>query len=168
MRIQAALILCLSWLPMLASAEQIRPGLWEFTGNMQSDDQAMPDMQQMLDQLKSMPPEQRQMMEQMMAKQGVKLGGAGVQLCLSEEQAKARDVPLADPNSGCTHEITERSEDVMKFRFTCPDGQGEGETRFDSDTAFSTQLKGVYSGRQSNMHSQARWLGADCGGLLPR
>lgn len=168
MRIRSALILCLSWLPMLAGAEQIRPGLWEFTGNMQGDGQAMPDMQQMLDQLQSMPPEQRQMMEQMMAKQGVKLGSAGIQLCLSEEQAKARDVPLADPSSGCTHEITERGEDVMKFRFTCPDGRGEGETHFESDTAFSTQVKGVYSGRQSDMHSQARWLGADCGGLLPR
>lgn len=168
MRAQAVLILSLSWLPMLASAEQIRPGLWEFTSSAQSDGQAMPDMQQLLGQLQSMPSEQRQMMEQMMAKQGVKLGGAGVQLCLSEEQAKARDVPLADPSSGCTHEITERGEDVVKFRFTCPDGQGEGETHFEGDSAFSTQLKGVYAGRKSEMHSQARWLGADCGGLSPR
>ncbi|QKE65194.1 DUF3617 domain-containing protein [Aquipseudomonas campi] len=168
MRIQSLLILCLGLLPALASAEQIRPGLWEFTGNMQSDGQAMPDMQEMLGQLQNLPPEQRQMMEQMMAKQGVKLGGAGVQLCLSEAQAKARDIPLQDPESGCTHEITERGEDVWKFRFTCPDGQGEGETRFEGDTAFSTQVNGVYGGRQSSMHSQARWVSADCGGLLPR
>ena len=35
------LLLCL--LPVVASAEQIRPGLWEFTGTMQSNGQAMPD-----------------------------------------------------------------------------------------------------------------------------
>ncbi|MBB1518535.1 DUF3617 domain-containing protein [Aquipseudomonas guryensis] len=168
MRIQSLLILCLGLLPALASAEQIRPGLWEFTSNMQSDGQAMPDMQQMLGQLQNLPPEQRQMMEQMMAKQGVKLGGAGVQLCLSEAQAKARDIPLQDPESGCTHKITERGADVWKFRFTCPDGQGEGETRFEGDTAFSTQINGVYGGRQSSMRSQARWVSADCGGLQPR
>lgn len=168
MRIQSSLLLCLCLLPGLASAEQIRPGLWEFTSNMQSDGQAMPDMQQMLGQLQNLPPEQRQMMEQMMAKQGVKLGGNGVQLCLSEEQAKARDIPLHDPESGCTHEITERGADVWKFRFTCPDGQGEGETRFEGDTAFSTQVNGVYGGRQSSLHSQARWVSADCGGLQPR
>ncbi|UUY09508.1 DUF3617 domain-containing protein [Pseudomonas sp. J452] len=168
MRIQSSLLLGLCLLPALASAEQIRPGLWEFTSNLQSDGQAMPDMQEMLGQLQNLPPEQRQMMEQMMAKQGVKLGGAGVQLCLSEAQAKAHDIPLQDPESGCTHEITERGADVWKFRFTCPDGQGEGETRFEGDTAFSTQVNGVYGGRQSSMHSQARWVSADCGGLLPR
>ena len=160
------LLLCL--LPVVASAEQIRPGLWEFTGTMQSNGQAMPDMQQMLGQLQNLPPEQRQMMEQMMAQQGVKLGGSGVQLCLSEAQAKARDIPLQDPDSGCTHEITERGEDVWKFRFTCPDGQGEGETRFEGDTAFSTQVNGVYGGWPSSMRSQARWISADCGGLQPR
>ena len=174
MRIQSLLILCLGLLPALASAEQIRPGLWEFTGNLQSDGQAMPDMQQMFEQMQNLPPEQRQMMEQMMAFEPRyegrqrKLGGGGVQLCLSEAQAQARDIPLQDPDSGCTHEITERGEDVWKFRFTCPDGRGEGETRFEGDTAFSTQVNGVYGGRQSSMHSQARWVGADCGGLQPR
>lgn len=168
MRLQPSLLFCLYLLPVLACAEQIRPGLWEFTGNLQNNGQAMPDMQQMLGQLQNLSPEQRQIMEQMLAKQGVKLGGAGVQVCLSEAQAKARDIPLQDPESGCTHEITERGADVWKFRFTCPDGQGEGETRFEGETAFSTQVNGVYGGRQSSMHSQARWVSADCGGLPPR
>ena len=106
-----AMLLGLCLLPALAGAEP-RAGLWEFTSQMQQDGQAMPDMQQMLEQLQKLPPEQRQMMEQMLAQQGVKLGGGGVQLCLSEASAKARDIPLQDPDSGCTQEITERSAEV--------------------------------------------------------
>ena len=64
-------------LPALAGAEP-RAGLWEFSSQMQHNGQAMPDMQQMLEQLQNLPPEQRQMMEGMLAQQGVKLGGGGV------------------------------------------------------------------------------------------
>lgn len=159
-----ALFVLLFALPLIASAEP-RAGLWQFTSQMQHDGQAMPDMQQMLDQLQSLPPEQRQMMEQMLAQQGVKLGGSGVQLCLSEERLKAGDIPMQDPKSGCTQEVTERGAEVWKFRFKCPNGEGEGETRFQGDTAFTTTINGVYDGKPSSMQSQAQWLGADCGGL---
>ncbi|MDX5371873.1 MAG: DUF3617 domain-containing protein [Pseudomonadaceae bacterium] len=164
MRVLLALLFAL---PALAGAEP-RAGLWEFSSQMQHNGQAMPDMQQMLEQLQNLPPEQRQMMEGMLAQQGVKLGGGGVQLCLSAERLKAQDIPLQDPDSGCTQEITERSAEVWKFRFKCPNGEGEGETRFDGDTAFTTTLNGVYDGQPSSMQSQAKWLGADCGGLPAR
>lgn len=162
-----AMLLGLCLLPGLAAAEP-RAGLWEFTSQMQQDGQAMPDMQQMLEQLQSLPPGQRQMMEQMLAQQGVKLGGSGVQLCLSAERLKSGDIPLQDPNSGCSHEVTERSAELWKFRFKCPDGEGEGETRFQGDSAFTTSVKGVYDGKPSSMQSQARWLGEDCGELPSR
>ena len=159
--------LCL--LPVLATAQDIQPGLWEISSsNMQVDGQALPDMQQMLEQMKNLPPEQRQMMERMMAEQGVQLGDQGVRVCMSEAQVKAQDIPLQDPKSGCSHEITERSAELWKFRFSCPDGQGEGETRFLSDKAFTTQVQGTYGGRNSSMQSHARWIAADCGGLQPR
>ncbi|WP_394560122.1 DUF3617 domain-containing protein [Aquipseudomonas alcaligenes] len=157
--------LCL--MPALALAE-IRPGLWEFSGEAQSGGQPVPNMQEVLGQLQNLAPEQRQMMEQMLKQKGVKLGSSGVQLCISPERAKGQDIPLQDPDSGCSHEVTERSAQLWKFRFTCPNGQGEGETRFQSDTAFTTQVKGVYDGRESTMNSQARWIGEDCGGLPPR
>ena len=159
--------LCL--LPVLATAQDIQPGLWEISSsNMQVDGQALPDMQQMLEQMKNLPPEQRQMMERMMAEQGVQLGDQGVRVCMSEAQVKAQDIPLQDPKSGCSHEITERSAELWKFRFSCPDGQGEGETRFLSDKAFTTQVQGTYGGRNSSMQSHARWIATDCGGLQPR
>jgi hypothetical protein len=159
--------LCL--LPALATAQDIQPGLWEISSsNMQVGGQAVPDMQQMLEQMKNLPPEQRQMMEQMMARQGVQLGDQGVRICMSEAQIKAQDIPLQDPKSGCSHEITERSAELWKFRFSCPDGQGEGETRFVSDREFTTQVNGTYGGQSSSMQSHARWIAADCGSLQPR
>ena len=162
--------LCLSLclLPALASAMDIQPGLWEVTSNnMQLGGQALPSMDVLLAQMKSLPPEQRQMMEQMLAKQGVQLGDKGVRICMSEAQIKAQQIPMHDPESGCSSEVTERSADLWKFRFNCPNGQGEGETRFVSDKAFTSEITGTFDGQSSSMQSEARWVTADCGALQP-
>jgi hypothetical protein len=164
-----SLLLGLCLLPLASSATEIQPGLWEISSNnMQVDGQALPGMETMLAQMKNLPPEQRQMMEQMLAQQGVQLGDQGVRVCMSEAQIKTQQIPLQDPESGCRHEVTERSAELWKFRFSCPDGQGEGETRFVSDREFTTQVQGTYGGRNSSMQSHARWVSADCGGLQPR
>jgi hypothetical protein len=163
------LLFALCLVPLASSAKEIQPGLWEISSsNMQVDGKALPGMEQMLEQLKNMPPEQRQMMERMMAEQGVQLGDKGVRVCMSEAQIKAQQIPMQDPKSGCTHEVTERSAELWKFRFNCPDGQGEGETRFLSDKEFTSQVKGTYGGQNSSMESHARWVSADCGDLQPR
>ena len=164
-----SLLLSLCLVPLASSAMEIQPGLWEISSsNMQVDGQALPGMETMLAQMKNLPPEQRQMMEQMLAKQGVQLGDQGVRVCMSEAQIKAQQIPLQDPKSGCSHEVTERSAELWKFRFSCPDGQGEGETRFVSDKEFTTRVQGSYGGQNSSMQSHARWVSADCGGLQPR
>ena len=163
------LLLSLCLLPTLASAVDIQPGLWEISSNnMQVDGQAVPGMEAMLEQMKSLPPEQRQMMEQMMAQKGVQLGEKGVRICMTEAQIKAQQLPLQDPESGCSHEVLERSAELWKFRFTCPNGQGQGETRFVSDKEFTSQINGTFDGQNSSMQSHARWLSADCGGLQPQ
>ena len=157
------LALCLS--PALASALDIQPGVWEVSShNMQVGGQAMPGMEQMLAQMQNLPPEQRQMMENMMAEQGIRLGAGGVQMCLTAEQIKAQEIPLHD-DSDCSNEFLERSATLWKFRFNCPDAQGEGETRFISDKEFTTQVKGTYNGQPSSMETRARWVGSDCGAL---
>ncbi|MGE8294956.1 MAG: DUF3617 domain-containing protein [Pseudomonas sp.] len=155
---------CLS--PALASALDLQPGVWEVSShNMPVGGRAMPGMQEMLAQMQNLPAEQRQMMEGMMAEHGVRLGAGGVQMCLTAEQIKAQEIPLHDPDSGCSNEILERSATLWKFRFSCPDAQGEGETHFVSDKEFTTQVKGTYKGQPSSMESRARWLGADCAAL---
>lgn len=144
------LVFCLA--PLAASALDIQPGVWEVSShNMQVGGQAMPGMEEMLAQMQNLPPEQRQMMESMMAEQGIKLGAGGVQMCLTAEQIKAQEIPLHDPDSGCSNEILERSATLWRFRFSCPDAQGEGETRFVSDKEFTTQVKGTYNGQPSSM-----------------
>src|SRR4051794_26771635 len=59
-----------------ASAQQnMKPGLWEITTNMKSASGEMEKARaQMQQQMASMPPEQRKQMEDMMAKQGMKMG----------------------------------------------------------------------------------------------
>ncbi len=70
-----------------AQATQLLPGLWEFTSDrLEVDGMQMPGMAEMLEQMKALPPEQRKMMEAMLAEQGVELGSGGVRLCLSEAQ----------------------------------------------------------------------------------
>ena len=67
----AALLAC----ACAAGAQNLKPGLWEITNKMQSSGGG--DGPQMQKQLAAMPPEQRKMVEEMMAKQGVKPGAGG-------------------------------------------------------------------------------------------
>lgn len=157
----------------LAQAQMLQPGLWELTtSNMQVDGNAMPDMQFMIGQLKNMAPEQRAMIEQTLSKQGITIGGNGIQSCLTPEQVKSNDIPLQDPKSGCTQQITERNGNVWKFRFTCPKAQGTGEAQFLSDREFTTNVVGTFNAsgtaQKGSMNTRAVWKGANCGSVKPR
>lgn len=156
-----------------AQAQMLQPGLWEMTtSNMQVDGKALPDMQVMLGQLKMLPPEQRAMMEGVLANQGITLGGNGIRSCLTPEQVRTNDIPLQDPKSGCTQKITERNGNVWKFQFSCPKAQGAGQAQFLSDREFLTTVSGTFnaSGAQQkgSMNTRAVWLGNDCGTVKPR
>jgi len=166
-----ALLFCLA--APIAQAQMLQPGLWELTSsNMQVDGQPLPDLQLMLGQLNNLPPEQRAMMEQMMQKQGVTLGGKGVRVCLTQDQVKTDNIPLTDPKSGCNQQITDRSGKTWKFRFSCPKAQGTGVAQFASDREFSTKVVGTFNatGAQQNgsMDTRAVWLGQQCGTVKPR
>ena len=83
-----------------AASAQMKPGLWEITQKMQmGGGQANDQMAQMQQQLASMPPEQRKMVEEMMAKQGVQMGrggpggGMAIKMCMTKEMAERNEVP---------------------------------------------------------------------------
>ncbi|MFI8482264.1 DUF3617 domain-containing protein [Pseudomonas sp. NPDC078700] len=172
MRFIKTLVLGLSITPVLATAAPILPGLWEIsTSNMAVDGQQMPAMDVMINKLKTLPPEQREMMEQMLAKQGVQLGDNGVQVCLSEALVKSDQLPLQE-QSGCKQEVTERSDNMWKFQFDCPQAKGQGETRFINDKQFTSIVTSTFNNQgkqqQGTMQTNARWVGTDCGGLKPQ
>ena len=154
----------------VAQAQMLQPGLWELSSsNMQVDGQQLPELQVMLGQLQNMlTPEQKAQLES----QGLTMAGKGVRVCLTPEQVKSDNIPLTDPKSGCNQQITERSGNQWKFRFSCPKAQGAGVATFASDREFTTHVTGTFNAtglkQTGSMDSQAVWLGADCGTVKPR
>jgi len=157
-------------LPVAAQAQMLQPGLWELTtSNMKIDDQNMPDLSLILGQLQQqLTPEQRAMLE----KQGVTMGGKGIRVCLTQAQVQSDTIPLQDPQSGCKQEITDRSGNQWKFRFSCPKAQGAGVATFLSDREFTTAVNGTFNAtglqQKGSMNTRAVWLGQECGVVKPR
>ena len=154
-----------------AYAQKLEPGLWEMSTRSSGADAAAAQMQA---QMAQMTPQQRQMVEQMMAGKGLAMGAKpnAVRVCISPEQA-ARAEPPAEP--GCKHEVLQRSGDVLKMRFECagpPASKGEGEYRLAGPKAYSgrmvidTQQDGAP--RRIEMEQSGRWIAADCGAIKPR
>jgi hypothetical protein len=156
-----------------AQATQLRPGLWEHGYTMASKSgQVEAAMKQMQQSMASLPPEQRKMMEDMMAKQGVGLGAGGntVRICLSKEDVE-RDQP--PQQAGCT-QTAKRNGNVWQVAFQCkgpPPSSGEGQVTLVSPTAYAGNftLRTVHEGKpeQMQMSQTGKWLGTDCGKLRP-
>ncbi len=154
-----------------------KPGLWEIQHRMGGAQgaQANAAMAQMREQLASMPPEQRKMVEEMMARQGVGMapgGGSAVRICISKEMAERGELPTQQEGD-CKTTIVERGANRMKMQFTCssPPSSGEGLFQFQGDTAYTMNMT-VNAQRQGRtetmtMQAQGRWVGADCGSLKP-
>lgn len=158
-----------------ASAQKQQPGLWEITMQMKSaSGQVEAAQAQMREQLKTMPPDQRKMMEEMMAKQGVGIhigsGAPAVRICVTKEQADRGEIPQ-DPNGNCRHDVSNRSATGMRFSFACtnPPSKGSGEVVFSGDKAYTMkmQTETTAQGRPERIEMQhvGRWVGADCGAL---
>jgi hypothetical protein len=154
----------------------MKAGLWENSVQMKSGGgQAEAAMAEAQRQMASLPPEQRQMMQDMMAKRGVGLGAKPntVRVCVSEAAAARGEMPASDGR--CHQSITQRSATGMSFSFNCPGnppGSGEGEYRFDGPGAYSGKMvmNTVVDGKPQRMEmmQSGRWISADCGALAPR
>lgn len=156
-------------LPVIAQAQMLQPGLWKMTSsNVKVDDQPM-DVQSILGQIQGqMTPQQRAALE----KNGINIGGKGIRACLTPQQVATNDIPLADPQSGCKQQITERNGNQWKFRFSCPKAQGTGVATFQSDREFTTVANGTFNAiginQKGSLETRAVWLGQDCGAVKPR
>ena len=160
-----------------AAAQKLAPGLWEHSVSMKAAGGEMAAaMAQMQKELAAMPPEQRKMMQDMMARQGMNVGGAGqamsMKTCLTPEQAARDQVP--PPDGDCRMTSQQRSGNTLRVKFECTGehkGSGEGEYTFVSDKAHKgrTVLTTTVEGKPERMEMEhsGRWLAASCGSVKP-
>lgn len=156
-------------------AQSIKPGLWEHAFTIKSASGQMEGaMAEMQKQMAALPPDQRKMMEQMMAQQGVGMGpkGQSVKICITPEEAARQEVPAAEGN--CTQKVTQRSGSTIKVSFSCGaphPSSGEGEISFQSPTAYTgkTTVTTTVQGKpeRMDMTTSGKWLSADCGAVKP-
>jgi hypothetical protein len=156
-----------------ASAQTIKPGLWESnskikTGNAQTDQAMSMAMQQ----LANMPPAQRAQLEAMMKQNGVSMprqgadGGMAITACVTPEMAARKELPL-NQKGKCTS-TQEAVAGGINIAFTCtePASSGNGQIRFDGDTAYTMTMNvtnSTGSGPQKVVvESSGRWIGATC------
>jgi len=160
-----------------ASAQDLKPGLWQVTSKMTSAsgemEKAAAEVQQ---QMASMSPEQRKMMEGMMAKQGVKLGAGGpgemlTKICMTQEMVERNELPAQQGN--CKNVTQPRSGDTVKMTFVCTDpaSSGEGQYTIVSPEVYTTKMvvRTTAQGKPetTNIDASGKWLAADCGNVKP-
>jgi hypothetical protein len=160
-----------------ASAQNMKPGLWEVTNNVKSAGGEMEKgLAQAQQQMASMPAAQRKMMEEAMAKQGVKLGAAGpggisAKMCMTREMVERNEV--APPRGDCKTTKQQRTGNTMKVAFTCtnPPSSGDGQITFVSPEAYTMTMtvNSTVQGKTEtmNMDASGKWLSADCGSVKP-
>jgi hypothetical protein len=153
------------------AAPPIKTGLWEIQPKGMGPGGMPPELAA---QMSKMPPEARKQMEAMMRSRGVEMSAGGqmaLKVCLDEESLRKDTWNQA--REGCTHEVTERSNAVWRWKGQCaqPPSTLEGETRFTGATAYTSSVR-VTTERKGKTATQefsaeAKWLGADCKGVPP-
>ncbi|MBK6322141.1 DUF3617 domain-containing protein [Candidatus Aalborgicola defluviihabitans] len=159
-----------------ASAQNMKPGLWEISTQMKGSGQMGDAMAQAQKQMENLPPDQRKMMQDMMAKQGVQLGnnsggGMTIKVCMTQEMVDRNEVGRQEP--GCTHTYSQRTGNTMQFSYVCtkPPSSGEGQITFASPEAYNMKMTSTTTvqgaPQKIEMQNNGRWLGGDCGTIKP-
>jgi hypothetical protein len=174
---RALIVLAACTFAVSASAQNLKPGLWEISNAMTSAsgemEKAAAEMQA---QMGGMPPEQRKLMEGMMAKQGVKMGAGApgqmtVKTCMTQEMVERNEIPAQQGN--CKSTSQPRMGNVVKMSFTCTDPASSGDAvyTFVSPEAFTSKVvvRGAPQGKAEtmNMDAKGKWLASDCGSVKP-
>ena len=158
-----------------ASAQNLKPGLWEVTSDMKGGGGDMgAAMAQMQKEMAGMSPEQRKMMQDMMAKQGVQMGAGGamsVKMCLTREQVERNEIPVQQGDCKTTRQQRSGNTTTMAFACANPPSTGEGTYTIQSPEAYTMKMvvKTSVQGKPQtmNMDASGKWLGANCGDIKP-
>jgi len=156
-------------------AQNMKPGLWEFKQTPQLDPARKAQMDQAQKAMESMPAEQRQMMEKMMASRGISMNMAGgsitLKTCVTKEQADRNMAPV-NHQGNCQQDV-KRSGNTIQTHFVCTDPASEGDATvtlrgnegFTNDVTVRHQRQGKTE--VTKVSGEGRWLGADCGDVKP-
>ncbi len=171
----SALLACTLAAALPASAQDLKPGLWEVNNNVSSSSpQAQAAISEVQRHLATMSPEQRQSMQQMLERNGVQLNiGAGgalqTRMCMTREMIERREFPVQQGN--CTQNIMPAGGNRLKVAFSCtkPRASGDGEMTVESPTSYRARMQVRSEGRNEtvDMDVNGRWVGADCGNVRP-
>lgn len=165
-------------LPLAATAQTTKPGLWEMSQKPVGNAQADAAMAQMRQQMANMSPEQRKTLQDSLAKQGVSMpstgadGAMAVKVCITPEMA-ARKQPPPMAKGDCQSEVVSSTGSTMQLRFSCkqPPSTGEGSVTFQGDSAYTSvmNVRSQAKGKPETvrLEGQGRWLAASCGDIKP-
>ena len=158
-----------------AHAQTMKPGLWEFKQTPQLDAARQAQLAQAQKAMENMPPERRQMIEQMMAQKGISVSMAGgaitVKTCITKEQAERNMAPVQQ-RGNCTQDV-KRSGSTIQTHFVCTDPASEGDAivtlRGDEGFTNDVTVRRQRNGKTETMKvtGEGRWLGGDCGDVQP-
>lgn len=147
----------------------VKPGLWEHSVNMTSESGRLEQALQMARaQMALMPPEQRQMIENMLAQQGVKMDFANqtFQNCISEEEAANGEFNWQQ-DAQCEQSTVSNVGGETHVKFVC--GQGEGELVMQNDSQYTgnSRMTLDFNGNTElvTVAHSGKWVGGNCGAL---
>ena len=154
----------------LADGPNIKPGLWQYKVNVSSQSGRMEKaMEQAKAMMASLPPEQRAMMESMMASKGgmKSFSDQNYELCMTEQDIK--QVNLPNPDEQCQQKLIEQSPNQYKLTLRCsgnPPMNGDGKfvienpKKFTGKIVMTMPIEGVED--TLTMLQQGTWISAKC------
>jgi len=148
-RTLAATAFCSLLATTATALESVEPGLWEHTYSITSESgQLEQAMEQAKAMMESLPPEQRKMVEDMMASQGISMDFANntLRVCITEAQAQRNQLPQFGDNS-CDQEIVSSSDER------------------NGDMVINTTMNG--QPEKLTATTKGKWISADCGNVQP-
>lgn len=174
----------------------MKPGLWEHTTKLDGagteqkaqQEQLAKGLEAMKKQFENMPPEQRKMIEGMMADQGINstdssldMATKGIQIlkdgtvvkeCITQEEINRGKLP--EISEDCEHKLTHMSAKVIKVSYTCsgtPPSQGESIITFQNPKVYTGNVtfKTTVGDRTETFDAKqsGKWLSSDCGDIKP-
>jgi hypothetical protein len=170
------LAIALAGSTLSASAQTMKPGLWEIKNNMSTSSGELEKAMAMAQkEMAKMPADQRKMVEDMMAKQGIGMsassGNPTIKVCMTKEMIERND--LAAHQGDCKQTVLPRTGSTMRFSFVCsnPPSSGEGQITFVSPEVYTmkmdvkTQAKG--KAEAMTMQASGQFLSSECGAIKP-